>query len=76
MTVKQDHRLIRRGPYAIVRHPIYSGFLLGLLGTALALASIGWRMKSRREEAFMTAEFGAEYTRYQREVKALIPFVL
>jgi protein-S-isoprenylcysteine O-methyltransferase Ste14 len=33
-------------------------------------------MKSRREEAFMTAEFGAEYTRYQREVKALIPFVL
>jgi protein-S-isoprenylcysteine O-methyltransferase len=76
VTVKQDHRLIRRGPYAIVRHPIYSGFLLGLLGTALALASIGWRMKSRREEAFMTAEFGAEYTRYQREVKALIPFVL
>ena len=76
VTVKQDHRLIRRGPYAIVRHPIYSGFLLGLLGTALALASIGWRMKSRREEAFMTAEFGAEYTRYQDEVKALIPFVL
>ena len=76
VTVKQDHRLIRRGPYAIVRHPIYSGFLLGLLGTALALASIGWRMKSRREEAFMTAEFGAEYTRYQREVKALSPFVL
>ena len=65
----------------------YTGFLLGLLGTALALgelrgiaalalASIGWRMKSRREEAFMTGEFGAEYTRYQREVKALIPFVL
>src|ERR1035438_4518629 len=87
VTVKQDHRLIRRGPYAIVRHPIYSGFLLGLLGTALALgelrgivalalASIGWHVKSRREEAFMTAEFGAEYTRYQREVKALIPFVL
>jgi len=87
VTVKQDHRLIRRGPYAIVRHPIYSGFLLGLLGTALALgelrgivalalAGIGWHVKSRREEAFMTAEFGAEYTRYQREVKALIPFVL
>jgi len=87
VTVKQDHRLIRRGPYAIVRHPIYSGFLLGLLGAALALgelrgiaalvlASIGWHAKSRREEAFMTAEFGAEYTRYQREVKALIPFVL
>lgn len=87
VTVKQDHRLIRRGPYTIVRHPIYSGFLLGMLGSALArgelrgiaglaLAFIGWRMKSRLEEAFMAAQFGAEYTEYQREVKALIPFVL
>jgi len=87
VTVKQNHRLIRRGPYTIVRHPIYSGFLLGMLGSALALgelrgiaglalAFIGWRMKSRVEEAFMAAEFGAQYTEYQREVKALIPFVL
>lgn len=87
VTVKRDHRLIRQGPYAIVRHPIYTGFLLGLLGTALALgvwrgiaglalAFIGWRMKSRLEEGFMAAQFGAEYTEYQRKVKALIPFVL
>jgi len=87
VTVKRDHRLIRKGPYTIVRHPIYSGFLLGLFGTALALgewrgiaglalAFIGWRMKSRVEEAFMAEQFGAEYTAYQREVKALIPFVL
>ena len=87
VTVKRDHRLIRKGPYTIVRHPIYTGLLLGLLGTALALgevrglvglalAFIGWRMKSRIEEGFMTAEFGAEYTEYQRQVKALIPFVL
>jgi protein-S-isoprenylcysteine O-methyltransferase Ste14 len=59
VTVKQDHQLIRRGPYTIVRHPIYSGFLLGMLGTALALgqwrgiaglalAFIGWHMKSRQ----------------------------
>ena len=87
VTVKQDHQLIRSGPYTIVRHPIYSGFLLGMLGTALALgewrgiaglalAFIGWRMKSRREEAFMAAQFGAEYAQYGREVKALVPFVL
>jgi protein-S-isoprenylcysteine O-methyltransferase Ste14 len=87
VTVKRDHRLIRKGPYAIVRHPIYTGLLLGLLGAALALgevrglvglalACIGWRMKSRIEEGFMTAQFGAEYTEYQRQVKALIPFVL
>jgi protein-S-isoprenylcysteine O-methyltransferase Ste14 len=87
VTVKQDHELVRGGPYAIVRHPIYSGFLLGLLGTALAqgelrgiaglaLAFIGWGTKSRKEEAFMAAQFGAVYTGYQRDVKALIPFVL
>ena len=87
VTVKQDHQLIRRGAYTIVRHPIYSGFLLGMLGTALALgqwrgiaglalAGIGWRMKSRVEEAFMVGQFGAAYIEYQRQVKALIPFVL
>jgi len=87
VTLKRDHRLIRKGPYTIVRHPIYSGFLLGLLGSALALgelrgiaglalAFIGWHMKSRVEEAFLAAQFGAEYTAYEREVKALVPFVL
>jgi len=87
VTVKRDHRLVRKGPYGIVRHPIYSGFLLALGGTALALgewraiaglllAFIGWHLKSRVEERFMAEQFGAEYAVYQREVKALIPFVL
>ena len=87
MTVKQDHQLIRQGPYSIVRHPIYSGLLLALLGTALALGELrgivalalalaGWHIKSRREEAFMVAQFGAGYIEYEHEVKALIPFVL
>lgn len=86
ITVKQDHQLIRSGPYAIVRHPIYSGFLLGLLGTAVAfgrprdfigvvLAAIGWRLKSLVEERFMTDQFGDEYTDYKRRVKALVPFI-
>jgi protein-S-isoprenylcysteine O-methyltransferase Ste14 len=87
VTIKQNHQLIRQGPYAIVRHPIYSGFLLGMLGTALALgewrglaglalAFIGWGTKSRMEENFMAGQFGSAYIEYQREVKALIPFVL
>ncbi|HLY19184.1 MAG TPA: isoprenylcysteine carboxylmethyltransferase family protein [Bryobacteraceae bacterium] len=87
VTVKQHHTLIRRGPYAVVRHPIYSGFLLAALGTSLvvgewrgllglALAVVGWRTKSRVEEAFMREQFGAAYIDYQRDVKALIPFVL
>jgi protein-S-isoprenylcysteine O-methyltransferase len=86
VTVKQDHQLILRGPYAVVRHPIYSGLALALLGTAIfyarvggllgtALAVFGWRLKSYTEEAFMEREFGAEYAVYKRRVKALIPLV-
>lgn len=86
VTVKHDHELQRSGPYAIVRHPIYSGLLLALLGTAIvigeirgligvALAGIGWRLKSLTEERLMTEEFGAQYIDYKREVRALIPFL-
>jgi protein-S-isoprenylcysteine O-methyltransferase len=87
VTIKRDHEIIRGGPYAMVRHPIYSGFLLALLGTALAigeargllafgLAFAGWWLKLRTEETFLVEQFGAQYTQYRREVKALIPFVL
>lgn len=87
VTIKKDHTIVRRGPYAIVRHPIYSGGLLGLLGTAivsgelrtliaLPVLFVAWWAKLRQEERFMTDRFGAEYLQYQREVKALIPFVL
>ena len=86
VTVKKDHELIRRGPYAVVRHPIYSGILLGLVGTAIAvgevreligvaLFAIGFRVKSLTEEQFMEEEFGGEYREYKRRVKALIPLV-
>ena len=85
--VAEGHQLIRRGPYALVRHPIYSGILLAFLGTAVAKGRLGpligvliagvsfyWKLKT--EEQFMTEEFGTEYARYRREVRALIPFVL
>lgn len=87
VTVKKDHKLVRNGPYALVRHPIYTGTLLAVLGTVIALgetqgllavpfaALVLW-IKSRREELLMTQEFGEEYTRYKRKVKALIPFLL
>jgi protein-S-isoprenylcysteine O-methyltransferase Ste14 len=87
VTIKEGHQLIQSGPYAVVRHPIYSGFLVAFLGTALALgqvrglaawvlAFLGWRLKSRLEEKFMEQRFGAEYTAYQRRVKGLIPFII
>jgi protein-S-isoprenylcysteine O-methyltransferase Ste14 len=86
VTVKEDHQLMRTGPYALVRHPIFAGLLLGMLGTALqagevrgligmALATIAWRTKLIMEEQFMTEQFGAEYASYKRDVKALVPFI-
>jgi len=87
VTLKQNHQLIRTGPYALVRHPIYTGLLLAMLGTAVeigkfggllavAVAFIGLQWKVRDEEAFMTEQFGAEYLRYKSEVKALIPGIV
>jgi protein-S-isoprenylcysteine O-methyltransferase Ste14 len=87
VTIKQDHEIIRSGPYALVRHPIYSGFLLGMLGTAIAigevrgllaigLAFLGWWLKLRTEERFLVEQFGTQYVKYRQETKALIPFVL
>lgn len=85
-SIKQGHELVRSGPYAIVRHPIYSGFLLSLLGTAIyagdfrALAAfgivlIGLKWKSLTEESLMQQQFGARYMEYRRQVKGIIPFV-
>lgn len=86
VTLQADHRVVRTGPYAIVRHPIYSGFMLASLGTAIvlgveaglvgtALVIGAWGYKSRLEEAFLIEHFGGEYEEYRRRVKGLIPFV-
>ncbi|HEY1932024.1 MAG TPA: isoprenylcysteine carboxylmethyltransferase family protein [Acetobacteraceae bacterium] len=87
VTLKQDHTLTRTGPYRYVRHPIYTGILLAILGSALALAE--WRglvalalvvfaflRKIRTEEQFMIEQFGEDYERYRREVPALVPGVM
>ena len=87
VTVKENHVLITHGPYAWVRHPIYSGFLLALVGTVLVLGKFLWLLivglallatwlKSRAEEEFMYQEFGEQYSAYQQRVKALIPGLL
>lgn len=86
VTVKEGHTLIRRGPYRIVRHPIYTGILLGLAGTALTrgtlhallavpVCAFGFWLKLRTEEQFMFDEFGEEYLRYRSEVRALVPYL-
>ena len=86
VTLKEGHALVRTGPYAIVRHPIYTGLLLAALGTAIvhrgvsgliafALLGIEWKRKSLLEERLMIEQFGARYFEYRREVKGLVPFV-
>jgi protein-S-isoprenylcysteine O-methyltransferase Ste14 len=87
ITFKEDHELIEKGPYAYVRHPLYTGLLLMFLGTAVVAGTLGsligffflfigcW-IKLKQEETMMTKHFGEEYLRYTTRVKALIPYVL
>jgi protein-S-isoprenylcysteine O-methyltransferase len=87
VVLKEDHELIERGPYAYVRHPIYSGALLLLLSVAVltgrdsifglaVLAAALISLKASREEKLLTSHFPAEYPAYRKRVKALIPFIL
>jgi protein-S-isoprenylcysteine O-methyltransferase Ste14 len=86
VTLKKDHELIRSGPYRFVRHPIYTGYLGGVLGAAIvaetgdafigfAIVLVALLFKMRREEAFLTGEFGEEYQAYKREAATLVPFI-
>lgn len=87
VTIKQDHELIVTGPYALVRHPIYTGLLTGLIGTSLAVGEVRallafalfavpiW-LKLRLEEKWMRGQFGAKYQAYSERVAALVPYLL
>ena len=86
VTIKQGHELIATGPYAMVRHPIYTGILAGLLGTAIALSQVrGFialalivlvlRLKLRMEEQWMRSQFGETYATYANETAALVPYL-
>ena len=87
VTIKQGHELITTGPYSLVRHPIYTGILIGFLGMAiamsqvrgfivLALFSLAFWIKLRREEQFMRSQFGEVYATYAQHTAALVPYLL
>ena len=87
ITLKVDHHVIQSGPYALVRHPIYSGILLALLGTAISIGTVqsfiavalmftSFVLKLTLEERWLCAYLGAEYAEYRHRVKALIPGVV
>ena len=86
VTVKQDHELVRSGPYALVRHPIYTGLLLAAVGTvvaidrwsalvALALMAAAFLRKIVIEERFMADAFGPAYAAYSRTTPRLVPYL-
>ena len=84
--LKVDHQLIRSGPYAYVRHPIYTGLFLATAGTALVVGE--WRAvvgvlltlvahsrKAAKEEALLATEFGEQYQDYRKHTGFLTPRV-
>ncbi len=85
--IKEDHRLIQTGPYAFLRHPIYAGFLLAILGSAMTLGEarglliiaatvMAYVRKIPQEERSLELRFGRQYEHYRRSTKALLPFLL
>jgi protein-S-isoprenylcysteine O-methyltransferase Ste14 len=82
--LQTEHRLIRNGPYAIMRHPLYSGVLLAVLGTALVLGEIrglisfvvllvNYAIKAKREERILAQRFGPDFDTHVRSTGFLLP---
>ena len=87
VTIKEGHELVQRGPYAIVRHPIYTGLIVAFLGTAILVGDLrGWlalacavaaiAIKVPVEERFMARAFPEAWPAYRKRVLAIVPFVL
>jgi protein-S-isoprenylcysteine O-methyltransferase Ste14 len=86
MSRKEEPELVSGGPYAFVRHPIYTGIILAMLGSAIG-ESLFWAVplilfglyfvySARREEELMCEQFPAQYPDYMRRTKMIVPFVL
>lgn len=84
VTLKNDHVLVRKGLYRWIRHPIYSGILFGMIGTAMVRGHLrGWigvlvvftafYFKARREERFLREEFGAGFEEHSRRTGMFLP---
>ncbi len=86
MSLREGHELVTSGPYASIRHPIYSGILLTMIGSALAVGPqwllpfvvslVYFVYAARREEQDMTQQFPDVYPAYQQRTKMLIPYLL
>jgi protein-S-isoprenylcysteine O-methyltransferase Ste14 len=86
MSRKENPELVTAGPYRFVRHPIYGGILLAMLGSTIG-ASIVWLLplvvscayfvfSARAEEKLMLEQFPAQYSAYRQRTKMMLPFML
>jgi len=84
VTIKANHQLIRRGPYRFIRHPIYTGMLAALLATAItqqllsgllgfAVVFFALYRKARREESFLSQEFGEVFAEHREHTGMFLP---
>jgi protein-S-isoprenylcysteine O-methyltransferase Ste14 len=86
VSIKRDHELITSGPYAVVRHPIYTGILTGFVGFAIDISEVRgfvvfvlfflvfWA-KLSMEEQWMSSQFGEAYAKYVHRTAALVPYL-
>src|SRR3989449_43229 len=86
--VAEDHRVVEKGPYRLVRHPSYTGVLITFIGLALAVQSwgallvllgvfsISYGYRMRVEEKTLLSELGADYASYMKRTKRLIPYLI
>lgn len=84
MTLSEGHELVTSGPYRLVRHPIYSGLLLAMLGSAptigvfwvlLPACGIYLVFSAKAEERLMAAQFPNQYPDYKKKTKMIVPFL-
>jgi len=84
VTLKKGHELVRKGLYRWIRHPIYTGILIGVIGTAMvrghmrgwlgfAIVWLSFYVKARREESFLRQEFGDGFEEHARQTGMFLP---
>jgi len=84
VTIRKEHELVRSGPYTRIRHPIYTGLLLAVAGTAIAIGeyraiiafvvvAIGFTVKAKREESFLGTQFGPAFDEHRRQTGFFLP---
>jgi len=84
VVLKVGHELVRSGPYAYFRHPIYSGVLLGVAGSAMVVGEwrgviafcmllVNYAIKARKEEKILSVQFGEAFELHKREAGFLLP---